>query len=116
VEGELVDVGNPHRVVIVDDLTAVSTEDPSINVEFVRPGPEPDAVTMRVFERGVGETQACGTGACAAAAVAFRRGLVGRRVVVHQPGGDAEVTLAEDGTATLAGPAEFVCSVEWDRP
>ena len=115
-EGDLVDVGNPHRVVVVDDLAGVTSDDPSINVEFVRPGPEPDAVTIRVFERGVGETQACGTGACAAAAVAFQQGLVGRRVIVHQPGGDAEVILDDDGTAILAGPAEFVCSVEWDRP
>ncbi len=119
-EGDLVDVGNPHRVTVVNelaDLAAVTSDDAFLNVEFVCAGPEPDAVTMRVFERGVGETQACGTGACAAAFVAFDRGLVGgRRVTVHQPGGDAEVILHDDGTATLAGPAEFVCRVEWDRP
>jgi diaminopimelate epimerase len=115
-QGELVSLGNPHRVLIVDDLDDVQSDDPNLNVEFVRPGPGPNELTMRVFERGVGETEACGTGACAAAVVALDRGLVGRSVIVHQRGGDAEVTVREDGTVVLAGPAEHICKVEWDRP
>ncbi len=113
VEGEHVDVGNPHRVVFVDDLVGVDgSTQPDLNLEFVVPGPGPDEITMRVFERGVGETQACGSGACAAAAVAHEKGLVGTLVTVHQPGGDATVTL--DGeTVTLTGPADFVFEGTW---
>jgi diaminopimelate epimerase len=61
---------------------------------------------MRVWERGVGETLSCGTGACAAAAVANRRGLVGERVVVHVPGGDLLVELGD--TIRLGGPVTHV--------
>lgn len=120
VAGEHVDVGNPHRVVLVDDLSTVDgTGHPDLNVEFVVPGPGPDAITMRVFERGVGETQACGSGACAAAAVAHAKGLVGTRVTVHQPGGAATVDIDGDTgewTVALTGPAQFVFEAEWPWP
>jgi len=114
VEGEHVDVGNPHRVVLVDDLATISGHagQPDLNLEFVLPGPGPDEITMRVFERGVGETRACGSGACAAAAVAHAKGLVGTTVTVHQRGGDATVELDGD-TATLTGAAEFVFEGTW---
>lgn len=113
VEGEHVDVGNPHRVVLVDDLATVDgSGEPGLNLEFVVPGPGADAITMRVFERGVGETLACGSGACAAAAVAHEKGLVGTRVTVHQPGGDAMVEIDGD-RVTLTGPAEFVFEGTW---
>ena len=84
------------------------------NVEFVSLGPGPEEVTMRVWERGVGETLACGTGA-AAASVAMRHwGRVGRKVTVHQPGGDAEVEVRADGTVVLSGPSQRIatCAVE----
>ena len=72
-------LGNPHSVVGVDDVDAVDLQDlgervPHINLEIVSPGPEPDAITMRVHERGVGLTQACGTGACAVAEAALTWG------------------------------------------
>ena len=118
-----VDMGNPHVVVWGPGFT---TEDVSgmgpqieahhaggVNVEFVTPGPGPDELTMRVWERGVGETLACGTGACAAAAAAHEWGLVGSLVVVHQPGGDAEVELRPD-TVILTGPAQRIARVEVD--
>jgi diaminopimelate epimerase len=67
---------------------------------------------LRVWERGVGVTEACGSGACAAAALAHDWGLVGgSTVTVRMPGGDAEVVL--DGrTATLIGPAVHVADLE----
>jgi len=67
---------------------------------------------MRVWERGVGETRSCGTGACAAAAVAHRRDLVGPRVTVHVPGGDLVVEVG--ATLRLGGPVVHVASVEID--
>jgi len=67
-----------------------------------------------VFERGVGETQACGTGACAAAAVAHAKGLVGDRVTVHQRGGAVTVRLGDP--IVLTGPATFVFEVDVPWP
>jgi diaminopimelate epimerase len=111
--GGRLSVGNPHEVRFVDDLgTAVDPGVADANVELVVPGPEPDAITMRVWERGVGETQACGTGACAAAWAARQRGLVGDRVAVHQNGGTAIVELTPDGHATLIGPATLVALID----
>lgn len=118
-----VDMGNPHLVVwgpsfTTEDVLGMGPQVEShhaggMNVEFVTVGPGPDELTMRVWERGVGETQACGTGACAAAAATHEWGLVGAHVVVHQSGGDAEVELRSD-TVILTGPAQLVARVEVD--
>ena len=78
-----------------------------INVEFVAPRPD-GSLAFRVWERGAGETLACGTGSVAAAAVAAAWGLVGDRVVVHNPGGALEVELAPRATATMARSARRV--------
>ncbi len=119
----LVDVGNPHLVVMGPDPATVdvaslgprleTTDEAGLNVEFVALGPGPDSVTMRVWERGVGETEACGTGSCAVAAALHHWGRVGRAVTVYQPGGAAAVELGADGTATLTGPSVRIatCSV-----
>jgi diaminopimelate epimerase len=122
----LVDVGNPHLVVLGPDPRTVDVgrlgpelerSDPAgLNVEFVTLGPEPDSVTMRVWERGVGETLACGTGSCAAAAALNHWGRVGPAVTVHQPGGSVAVELRPDGTATLAGPSVRIATCAWERP
>lgn len=122
----LVDVGNPHLVVLGPDPRSVDVgrlgpelerSDPAgLNVEFVTLGPEPDSVTMRVWERGVGETQACGTGSCAAAAALHHWGRVGAAVTVHQPGGSVAVELRPDGTATLAGPSVRIATCTWEGP
>jgi diaminopimelate epimerase len=111
-----VDMGNPHTVLLLDDLAGLDLEEvaaawPGRNVECTVVGPGPDEVTMRVWERGVGETLACGTGACAAAAAAHGWGLVGDQVTVHQRGGDATVDIGAE-TIILTGPAEHVASVE----
>jgi diaminopimelate epimerase len=119
--GEIkVNVGNPHLVVLGPDpsLVAVDRLGPELessvrggqNVEFIALGPGPDEITMRVWERGVGETQACGTGASAAAAAMHYWGRVGRRVTVHQPGGDADVELREDGSVVLSGPSQRIAT------
>ena len=68
-------VGNPHTVVAVEDVAAVDLRTggqrvPDVNLEIVEAGPEPSAITMRVHERGAGITEACGTGASAAAVAA----------------------------------------------
>lgn len=115
-----VDVGNPHIVIERDPATVqIETFGPAveahfksqfggINVEVViaRDG---DNVDMVVWERGVGVTQACGTGATATAIATNRWGLTGRRTVVRQPGGSATVEL--DGEqVTLTGPSQFVAT------
>ena len=114
-------VGNPH-VVVLDDPTwtvedrtkfaqAWSKDVGGANVEFITRSSE-DRIELRVFERGVGWTLACGTGSCAVAAVARQHGLCGDLVTVGNPGGDLTVRL--DGVrATLSGPAQFVANVEW---
>jgi diaminopimelate epimerase len=111
-----VDMGNPHTVVEVEDLTKLNisrraAEWQGRNVEFVVIGPGTDHLSLRVWERGVGETLACGTGACAAAAAAFVWGKVGRHVTVKQPGGNATVRLEGD-TIILSGPADHIATVE----
>lgn len=118
----LVDTGNPHLVVLGPDPTTVdvgylgprleATDPAGLNVEFVTLGPGPDEVTMRVWERGVGETRACGTGACAAAAALHHWGRVGRSVTVHQPGGPAAVELRVDGSVTLGGPSVHIADCQ----
>ncbi|MET0054194.1 MAG: diaminopimelate epimerase, partial [Candidatus Thiodiazotropha sp. 6PLUC10] len=69
----------------------------------------PGEVRLRVFERGAGETLACGSGACAAVAVGRQLGLLEEQVVVHLPGGDLVIEWAAEGqTVLMRGPAETV--------
>jgi diaminopimelate epimerase len=121
--GDAAGMGNPHLVLLVDDVDAARVVQhgahlehderfPSgVNVEFIT-AIGSDAIRMRVWERGVGETLSCGTGACAAAAVANRRGLVGSRVTVHVPGGELTIELGD--TIRLGGPVTHVFDVEVD--
>jgi diaminopimelate epimerase len=117
-------LGNPHSVVGVDevavvDLALLGSQVPDVNLEIIEPGPEPNAITMRVHERGAGITEACGTGACAAAYAARSWGLVARGagdVVVHMDGGTATVTFTEAAPerAVLTGPATHIATIEID--
>ncbi|MSO59965.1 MAG: diaminopimelate epimerase [Ilumatobacteraceae bacterium] len=115
-------VGNPHSVVGVDDVLLVDLKSlgekvPHVNLEIIEPGPEPYAITMRVHERGAGITQACGTGACAAAEAALAWGLVPRNteeVLVHMDGGDARVRIDNNRRATLIGTTVYLKTITVD--
>lgn len=112
-----VNVGNPHAVFFVDDVAGVDLErlGPRVenhplfpertNVEFVQVL-SCEHVRMRVWERGVGVTPACGSGACAVAVAAIRRGMVaGRQVRVTLDGGDLHILWREDdGHVVMSGP------------
>ncbi len=113
---------NPHAVTWVDDVAeagdllappSVTPEEAypeGVNIEFVR-RIAPGHIQMRVFERGVGETLSCGTGACAAAiatAVRADASADGTRTRVDVPGGSVGVTWLADGNVELDGPVEFV--------
>jgi diaminopimelate epimerase len=116
-------VGNPHVVVFgapvePDDVVRHGAlldhaVEGGANVEFVWSGPSDGELSMRVWERGVGPTLACGTGACAAVAAVHAWGAVGRRVRVHNPGGPLDVSLV-DGGVELAGPTQWVADVTVD--
>jgi diaminopimelate epimerase len=118
-----VDLGNPHLVLLGPDPAGVDVAElgsklqdlhpGGINVEFIAIGPGPDAITLRVWERGVGETRACGTGSAAAAAAARSWDLVGDTVDVHNPGGTLQVSLGSD-RVRLSGPVHKVASIEVD--
>ena len=116
-----VSMGNPHAVVFVDDLNfdlaAVGTRwehhprfPQRTNTEFVVPLAR-DRLRMRVWERGSGETLACGTGACAAAVAAVVTGRADRRVTLHLRGGDLEIHWSPaDNHVYMTGPAAYVFS------
>jgi diaminopimelate epimerase len=117
-----VDVGNPHLVFHAPRLDATidlvargesinSLEPEGINLELIAAGPADGDITMRVYERGVGLTESCGTGACAAAAAAQQWGLCGDRVTVRQPGGPARISLGS--TIEMSVPVTFVATVEY---
>jgi len=129
-----VSMGNPHCVLFLDagedpatmDVPGIGSEIEHLplfpnrtNVEFVTV-PDPSRVRMRVWERGVGETLACGTGACAALVASAVAGKTGRAADVEVPGGVLRVEWREDdGRVHLTGPATFVfdadLSDEWAR-
>ena len=85
----------------------------SVNVGFAQVQTR-QRLRLRVYERGVGETLACGSGACAAAAVLMRRGRVDRDVTVALPGGDLRIVWpADDAPLSMSGPTAFVFEGEW---
>lgn len=108
-------MGNPHCVIFLDDVEGFPLEDygPSIehhplfpkriNVEAVEVK-EKDRMKVRVWERGVGLTLACGTGACASFAAALAENRTGKRVLVELPGGELGIRLGEGGHIIMRGP------------
>ncbi|MEE9302443.1 MAG: diaminopimelate epimerase [Thiotrichaceae bacterium] len=115
-----VSVGNPHAVLLVDDVNTapVDTVGPEIeshprfpnrvNVGFMQVIDESN-IHLRVYERGAGETMACGTGACAAVVSGILRGLLADKVIVNLPGGKLAIQWQGIGTpVTMTGPTETV--------
>lgn len=120
-----VNVGNPHVVFFVDDCATVDLERLGPLIEHDAFFPErinvnvatvtgPSSVRLRVWERGAGETRACGTGACATAVAAIRRKLVVTPVTVSLPGGDLSIDWAPSGKIRMTGPATHVFTGEID--
>ncbi len=120
-----VNIGNPHAVVFTDaSLDTVQLSDIGPKIEKHRYFPEGTNVeivhiesrtelSMRVWERGTGETLACGTGACAAVAVAVKNGMAERNVTVCLKGGKLLVSIEDNGCVTMTGPATMVFSGEY---
>jgi diaminopimelate epimerase len=120
VEFGAVSMGNPHAVLVVDSVTNAPVESwgPELESHSVFPNRanigfmeviSPSEVRLRVYERGAGETQACGTGACAAVVSGRLRGLLDQRVTVHLPGGDLEIEWAGEGhSVMMTGPVATV--------
>ena len=114
------DVGNPHLIIHIPDVHGIDVAADGkrlsrlaggINVEFISPRPGGKGIDLRVWERGVGITEACGTGACAAAQAAHDWGLTSQPVLVSMPGGNVIVELGD--TAVLIGPAEYIAAVDY---
>jgi len=120
-----VSMGNPHCIAFVNDLTdaLVLGVGPGIekdaafprktNVEFVRVN-RPDDVNVRVWERGTGETLACGTGACAVCVAGVLTGRTQRQITAHLPGGDLRLAWSDrDNHVFMTGPAVEVFCGDW---
>lgn len=130
VAGELIafgaaSMGNPHALLVVDDVDVAPVEKlgpalqtaglfpESVNVGFAQVVNHGE-IRLRVYERGAGETLACGSGACAAVAILAKQGKVGQQVAVHLPGGRLDIRWpGADATIRMAGPAAFVFEGEW---
>ena len=132
VDGQSVDIsvvsmGNPHAVQVVADVDAapVATSGPlveahprfprRVNAGFMQVV-DRHAIRLRVYERGAGETLACGTGACAAAVAGIRRGLLDSPVRVTTRGGDLSIAWQAGGPVLMTGPATTVFSAEIELP
>jgi len=120
-------MGNPHALVEVEDVARAPVVAQAaalqgsglfpqgVNVGFAQLLSR-SQIRLRVVERGVGETLACGSGACAAVAILVRQGKVDRQVDVHLPGGTLSIDWPGDGASVrMAGPAAFVFEGEWGQ-
>lgn len=124
-EAVAVSMGNPHAVFFVDDIDAIDLPRHGRAVECHPLFPQktnveaveligPDHLKQRTWERGVGETLACGSGACAVAVAAVRRGLTGRRVTIDLKGGQLQLEWREaDGHVLMTGPVAYLFTGIW---
>ena len=121
-----VSMGNPHAIFFVHDLSEIDVHGlgrivehhpifpERTNVEFAQVLSR-EEIRMRVWERGSGETMACGTGACATVVAAIKNGFCNPKVLVHLPGGDLHIRWdQESGSVLLSGPAEIVFEGEME--
>ena len=120
-----VSMGNPHAVVWVDEVAGLPLEQlgprfehhimfpDRVNTEFVQILNDHE-INMRVWERGSGETLACGTGACASVAATYLNRRTGSDVLVHLRGGDLRIEIGDDGHLYMTGPAATVFEGEID--
>ena len=124
IEAQRVSMGNPHAVIFVPDVEQapvdgmgprIETDDAfpnRTNVEFVEVV-DRGHVRQRTWERGAGETLACGTGACAVVVAGVETGRLDRTVRVDLRGGPLDITWREDGRIEMTGPAVFVFDGQW---
>jgi diaminopimelate epimerase len=121
-----INVGNPHAIFFVDDTDAIHLERLGPQIEHDAAFPERvnvniasidnGVIYLRVWERGVGETRACGTGACATAVAAIRQGKVTSPVDVHQAGGTLTIGWQPDAPISMTGGTAYVFKgeIDWD--
>ena len=114
-----VSMGNPHCIIFTDDVKSIAVSEigpqienhplflERINVEFIQILNKKE-IDLRVWERGVGETLACGTGACAALVAAVLNKKTDRQALIHLPGGDLDIQWTDDEHVYMTGPAELV--------
>jgi len=112
-------MGNPHAVIVADNIENIEIDKTAkdiqnsgyfpegVNVGFMQIKASSN-ISLRVYERGVGETQACGTGACAAVVFGVENNLLDNKVYVSLPGGDLEINYEKGSDVFMTGPAEFV--------
>lgn len=112
-------VGNPNCVIMTEDVSAAKIKEVGpyvenapcfpnrMNLQFCKVESK-ERLKIEIYERGSGYTVSSGTGACAAAAAAYRMGLTEAKVTVSMPGGELKVEIAQDGSIFMTGPVEYV--------
>jgi len=121
-----VNMGNPHCIIFVDDVSSIPLESVGPSIEFHTAFPERinvefaevvrrDYIKMSVWEKGSGKTLACGTGACAVLVAAFLNNLTERKAVVELPGGNLDIEWGTDNSITMTGPALYVYSGQFSK-
>ncbi len=122
-----VNMGNPHLVFFVDDADAVAIDrlGPALEIHALLPERgnigfanliSADTIRLRVFERGSGQTLACGSGACAALVAAVRRRLVDDHALMVLDGGELEIAWPGEGPVVMTGPAAYACEGQLALP
>jgi len=119
IEMGILSMGNPHAVILESNIANLEIDNTAqdiqnsgyfpegVNVGFMQIN-SPSNISLRVYERGVGETQACGTGACAAVVYGVENNLLDNNVCVSLPGGDLDINYEKGSEVFMTGPAVFV--------